>query len=60
MNEVKPCPFCGHDDVYIDEVDVMRFAVSCPECECVGPIRDAVEDAIEGWNDAPRKEGGAV
>lgn len=51
MTTVMPCPFCGHDDVEIDEVDRGCFAVCCPECEAMGPVsRICVENAIEGWN----------
>ena len=48
---VKPCPFCGHDDVEIDEVDINEFAVMCPECRSMGPISHPVMDAIAKWND---------
>lgn len=33
MIQVSPCPFCGHDDVEIDEVSISEFAVDCPECQ---------------------------
>lgn len=46
-----PCPFCGHEDVEIDEVTTQEFAVDCPECRCIGPIRDTVMEAISFWND---------
>jgi Lar family restriction alleviation protein len=49
--EIQPCPFCGHEDVEIDEVDHNCFAVCCPECETIGPIkRTTVEEAITAWN----------
>jgi hypothetical protein len=47
--DVFPCPFCGHDDVQIGEVSPGRFAVDCPECECVGPQGDTVEQAVAKW-----------
>lgn len=48
---VMPCPFCGHDDVELDEVDVGCFAVCCPECEAIGPVsRESIEAAIALWN----------
>lgn len=48
---IRPCPFCDHDDVELDEVDRECFAVVCPECECIGPIsRENIEAAIELWN----------
>ena len=36
--KVLACPFCGFDDVQLDEVDMGCFAVCCPECECIGPV----------------------
>lgn len=51
--EVKSCPFCAHDDVQIDEVDMGCFAVICPECECMGPVsRESLAAAIALWNKA--------
>ena len=45
------CPFCGHEDVEIDEIDMGVFSVICPECETIGPAsRVSVEDAILKWN----------
>lgn len=51
MSEMaKPCPFCGHDDIEINEIEPGRFAIDCPECECIGPFNDSVKGAIEAWN----------
>ena len=48
---VNPCPFCLHDDVEIDEIAPGRFAVTCPECECIGPVSEvSAEGAIMAWN----------
>ena len=53
---IHACPFCGHDDVELDEVDVKCYAVCCPECEAIGPIsRENIEDAIGKWNTAHTK-----
>mgnify|MGYP000852741110 FL=1 len=30
MTTINPCPFCGHDDVEIDEVRPGEYAVDCP------------------------------
>lgn len=49
--KVLACPFCGYDDVELDEIDRECFAVCCPECECIGPVsRLNIEEAIELWN----------
>ena len=50
MTTIHTCPFCGHEDVEIDEVDLGRFAVTCPECECIGPIFPSVMEANRAWN----------
>lgn len=51
MSEMaKPCPFCGHDDIEINEIEPGRCAIDCPECECIGPFSDSVKGAIEAWN----------
>jgi Lar family restriction alleviation protein len=48
---IEDCPFCGHDDVEIDEIAPARFAVTCPECQCIGPVSEvSAEGAILQWN----------
>ena len=50
---IKACPFCGHDDVEIDEIAMGIVAICCPECMAIGPHADGshtVEQAIEKWN----------
>lgn len=55
---VLPCPFCGFDDVEIDEIDVGVHAVTCPDCGTTGPHPDGDSasgiQAIDHWNRAPR------
>lgn len=52
MSMINPCPFCSHDDVQVAEPATGRYAIDCPECECVGPIKDDALDAIRAWNSA--------
>jgi Lar family restriction alleviation protein len=48
---IENCPFCGHDDVVIDEVETHEYSVCCPECGCVGPIdTGSPQGAINLWN----------
>ena len=48
---IQPCPFCGYDDVEIDEINMAVYAVICPDCECIGPaIRESLEHAVDEWN----------
>lgn len=52
MITVRDCPFCGHDDVEIDEVGPSEFAVTCPECRAIGPICGDIKGTIAIWNGA--------
>jgi hypothetical protein len=53
---IKDCPFCGHDDVEIDETGPSEFSVTCPECRCIGPITGDVISAITTWNKAAHQQ----
>lgn len=49
--ELKPCPFCGSENVNIDaDIDDYWYWVYCQECETRGPISTVGLDAIEAWN----------
>ncbi len=54
MDEIKGCPFCGFDDPYFDELNIldepMMVFLVCPECQCEGPVGSTPEEAAEGWN----------
>ena len=56
MTTINSCPFCGAEDVEIDEVRPGEYAVDCPECECIGPIKPEVMSAIKAWNGAPQQQ----
>ena len=47
---VKDCPFCGAENIEIDEVSIGEYAVTCQECRAVGPIMGDVMEAITTWN----------
>lgn len=53
---VKPCPFCGDSDPYIDEIRPGLWALTCNGCGTVGPHdtaeeRQNPEQAQERWNE---------
>ena len=60
MTIIHACPFCGHDDVEIDEVGVTEYAVTCPECRCIGPITGDIMGAIGAWNGSVNREAAYV
>lgn len=50
---IDPCPFCGHLDIEVDEIEIGIIAICCTECLTIGPHQDgaqSVELAIEKWN----------
>ena len=55
MNELKPCPFCGNESVGVDEWETYA-QVTCGKCDACGPCGNDVEEAVERWNAAWRKE----
>ena len=51
---ILPCPFCGNDDVVVDEVKPNVIAITCEECQMIGPHADldqSLEVAIARWNE---------
>lgn len=49
MAELKPCPFCGGEEVSIDGYrDV--FFVQCDDCGATFPMFDTLEEAASAWN----------
>lgn len=51
-HDLKPCPFCGNDEI---KVDSMRFGMQawCPECLAHGPCTQVAPGgtAQSAWND---------
>ena len=52
MNELKPCPFCGGEAQYIDEVELNYCYVFCKNCfaQTGQYVLDAEDKAITAWN----------
>ena len=56
--ELKPCPFCGGNDIDIDETDFGRaddpycYIVSCKGCHANVYVDSdsTMEDAVAAWN----------
>lgn len=51
--EIKPCPFCGSEDI---KYSPLAGCVYCEDCHTYGPRESTDEDAIRIWNAAWRKE----
>ena len=49
MAELKPCPFCGGEDLTMVECEEMFF-VGCYDCTTCGPAEETEEAATEAWN----------
>ena len=54
--ELKPCPFCGSDDVICDMFEDVYF-VECWDCCAKVESYNGLEDAVAGWNARANKEG---
>ena len=56
--KLKPCPFCGSDNLYWGHESINRFHVSCLDCKGSGPIIDTPDEwpdeckAILDWKKA--------
>lgn len=47
--ELKPCPFCGSDDVICDMFEDVYF-VECWDCCAKVESCNGMEDVVAGWN----------
>lgn len=56
--QIHPCPFCGHPDPAVAEIDAGVYAMECDGCGCRGPVEVGAEGtskqsaglAIKAWN----------
>ena len=46
MIKLKPCPFCGSDNLIVEE----NISVVCLECGATGPLHDSIDGADWDWN----------
>lgn len=49
MDELSNCPFCGSDDLYLDDALGLRQVI-CHACEASGPTQETDDEAVEAWN----------
>ena len=56
INQLKPCPFCGSDDVEVYDRDcrltekAWGFRAHCVGCGIDGPEHNSEAEAIDLWN----------
>lgn len=51
--EIKPCPFCGSENL---SVGGFENYIKCKNCGAAGPDGSNLNEAFDKWNAAPRKE----
>jgi Lar family restriction alleviation protein len=57
--ELKPCPFCGSDNIEIYPTGYGRppkWAVMCDNCQAEGPVDLGESGAVEQWNTRPSEK----
>jgi hypothetical protein len=52
MSELKPCPYCGCDQIQWHENKewIIPFARYCRNCRSYGPHKETLEEADIAWN----------
>ena len=50
QEELKPCPFCGEKQRFIQKGVVYAW-IMCGGCYASGPDRETLELAIKAWNE---------
>ena len=50
MTELRPCPFCGSDDVVSGAGLEDEYYVECWDCSAKIESYKSLEEAITGWN----------
>ena len=56
--ELKPCPACGGPPEYAGDAEGTEFWIACGylrSCRMGGPSRKTMAEAVEAWNDIPRR-----
>lgn len=52
MTELKPCPFCGNEDIRVERI-YNYYEVICSDCLSRTEEYPTKEEAIEVWNNRP-------
>ena len=49
MNELKPCPFCGSTDLFVED-GIDHYRIECRSCLASGPAVRMPDEAAKPWN----------
>ena len=52
MKQIKPCPFCGSENLYVGS---FGNYIKCKNCGTAGPDGSTLNEAFDKWNASPRK-----
>ena len=58
MLQPMPCPFCGNDGIWVEDIDVRgedRFYAVCPRCGAKSGNQKTPVEAIVKWNTQTRR-----
>lgn len=50
MSELKPCPFCGNDEIQRYNYEPNKWRVTCRDCRNTTKDWPTLDEAIESWN----------
>ena len=50
MTELKPCPFCSSDSIYISQIALEHWNAGCNACRCEMTYFHSKEEATKAWN----------
>jgi Lar family restriction alleviation protein len=54
QNELKPCPFCGGDNIEILKIHGVRYGANCNDCDTLQDSNSKMgAEAIAAWNTRP-------
>lgn len=51
MSELKPCPFCGSEEIHIETLK--KFGTSylwCKQCGAEISLYNSLDEAVSAWN----------
>lgn len=52
--KLKPCPFCGQEELRVETINDNECWIECPSCGVETPLYENMKQAIVAWN---RREG---